>query len=157
MDFQKPTPKRFLWVYSLLISLLGVFSLILLAQSKIGSGFFNWYSLMFVLFNIVAMGFFLGKKYEMRSWAVPLAYLVFGFVGSSLVNTISTFVSAEGIYFLNFIRNMFLLLFILLVDTLYLHPHIKHVPAAKVVQHQPMQFYDSKAEKKPAVKKKAKK
>lgn len=163
MDFQKPTPKRFLSIYSLLITLLGVFSLVLLSQHKYGSAFYNWYALFFVIFNILAVWYFLGKKYEMRSWAVPLAYLIFAFVGSSLINSTSTFVNSEGVYFLNFVKNMFLLLFILLVDTLYLHPHIKNAPAARVFQPAPVQaapFVSAPVTalpaKKPAARKKAK-
>jgi hypothetical protein len=155
MDFQRPTPKRFLWGYSVLISMLGFMSLVLLADHRFGSPFFNWFALMFALFNIAAVWYFLGKKFEMRSWAVPLAYLVFAFVGSSLINTTTNFVNAEGIYFLNFIKNMFFLLFILLVLTLYLHPYIKNVPAAKAVQPAPVQA--APVVKKAASKKKAKK
>jgi hypothetical protein len=156
MDFEKPTPKCFLKVYSLLITLLAVFSLYLLGQHRYGSIFFNWYALLFAIINILAVWYFLGKKYEIRSWAVPLAYLIFAFVGASLINTTSTFVNEDGLYFLNFIKNMFLLLFVLLVDTLYLHPHVKHVPMAKVAQPAAV-VQPAPAVKKAPAKKKAKK
>lgn len=161
MDFEKPTPKCFLKVYSLLITLLAVFSLYLLAQHRYGSAFYNWYALMFAIFNILAVWYFLGKKYEMRAWAVPLAYMIFAFVGASLVNTTISFVNESGLYFLNFIKNMFLLLFVLLVDTLYLHPNVKHVPMARIVQPaavvQPAPVVSAPIVAKKPAKKKAKK
>jgi hypothetical protein len=128
MSFQKPTPKWFLVLYSIMISFLAVYSILLLANDRLGSINFNTYSLFFTLFSIIMVGFFLGKKYELRSWAVPLAYLVFGFVAVSIINTFSLYIQYEAIYFLNFIKSIFFLLFVLLVDILYLHPHVKHVP-----------------------------
>lgn len=128
MAFQKPTPKWFLIIYSIMISFLAFLFVIYLAKGKIGSIFLNTYTLFFTLFSILMVGFFLGKKYELRSWAAPLAYLVLGFVFVSIINTFSLYLNYEAIYFLNFIKAIFFLLFVLLVDTLYLHPNIKHVP-----------------------------
>ena len=128
MAFQKPTPKWFLIIYPIMISFLAIYSIVLLADNKFGSIFLNTYTQFFTLFSILMVGFFLGKKYELRSWAAPLAYLVLGFVFVSIINTFSLYLNYEAIYFLNFIKAIFFLLFVLLVDTLYLHPNIKHVP-----------------------------
>jgi len=128
MAFQKPTPKWFLIIYSIMISFLAFYSIVLLANNKLGSITFNTYTIFFTLFSILMAGFFLGKKYELRSWAAPLAYLVLGFVFVSIINTFSLYLNYNNIYFLNFIKTIFFLFFVLLVDTLYLHPHVKHIP-----------------------------
>ena len=131
MDFQKSTPKWFLIVYALLLTFQGVLSISLLLRNLKSSGFIVWYTLIFTLFSILMAGFFLAKKYELRSWAAPLAYLVFGFVAISLLNNFTGVVSYAGFYFLNFIKTIFFWLFILLVDILYLHPHVKHISERK--------------------------
>jgi small-conductance mechanosensitive channel len=131
MDFQKSTPKWFLIAYALLLTFQGVLSISLLLRNLKSSGFIVWYMLIFMLFSILMAGFFLAKKYELRSWAAPLAYLVFGFVTISLLNNFTGVVSYAGFYFLNFIKTIFFWLFILLVDILYLHPHVKHIPEKK--------------------------
>jgi len=128
MAFQKSTPKWFLIIYPIMITFLAFYSIVLLAEGKVGSIAYNTYTLFFALFSILMTGFFLGKKYELRSWAAPLSYLVFGFVSVSIINTFSLYLNYDNIYFLNFIKTIFFLFFVLLVDTLYLHPHVKHVP-----------------------------
>ncbi len=138
MAFQKPTPKWFLKTYAVMISFLALYSIVLLANDRFGSIVYNTYTLFFTLFSILMTGFFLGKKYELRSWAAPLAYLVLGFVFVSIINTFSLYVNYDAIYFLNFIKTIFFLLFVLLVDTLYLHPHVKHIPGMIVLAEEAM-------------------
>lgn len=128
MTFKKPTPKWFLIIYPIMITFLAFYSIVLLAEGRVGSIAYNTYTIFFTLFSILMVGFFLGKKYELRSWAAPLAYLVFGFVSVSVINTFSLYLNYDNIYFLNFIKTIFFLFFVLLIDTLYLHPHVKHVP-----------------------------
>lgn len=134
MEFQKATPKWFLKLYAFLISLLGILLIINLAENSMRSAFLAWYTFLFILFNIAVLIYFLGNKYEMRSWAVPMAYLVFGFVTTSLIKSMNNYGSYDIIYFLNFIKVIFFLFFVLLVDTLYLHPHIKLKPIAKEIE-----------------------
>ena len=125
MEFQKPTPKWFLTLYPILLTLLGIFSIALLFQGIISTPFVSWYTMIFVIFNMVMLLAFLGSKYELRSWAVPLCFLVFGFVSLSLINSFSGYTAIEGIYFLHFIKTVFLWMFIILVNLLYWHPHVK--------------------------------
>ena len=154
MEFQKSTPKWFLTIYSLLFTLLGIFSIVLLVNNMISTTFMSGYALFFVLFNIIFGGYFLAKKYELRSWAVPLCFIVFGFVTISLINSFTGFITSEGMHFLNFIKVIFLWLFIILVDILYLHPHVKHVPVHKKVEEvktEPVTKAEVIAEVKPEV------
>src|SRR4030042_1791245 len=120
-------------------------------QKSTPKWFLTIYSL---LFNIIFGGYFLAKKYELRSWAVPLCFIVFGFVTISLINSFTGFITSEGMHFLNFIKVIFLWLFIILVDILYLHPHVKHVPVHKKVEEvktEPVTKAEEIAEVKPEV------
>jgi hypothetical protein len=131
--FEKTTPGWFLGVYAVLLTFQGILSISLLLRNLEGSGFMSWYTLLFTLFSILMGGFFLAKKYELRSWAAPLAYLIFGFVTLSLLNNFSNVTTDAGFYFLHFIKTIFFWWFILLVDILYLHPHIKNPPVKDVI------------------------
>lgn len=131
MDFKKETPKWYRIVYSILLGLLGIFSICLLFKDLLMTPLMAWFMLFFVLFNIVFGIYFFAKKYELRAWAIPIAYIVFGYVGISLVNRFTTYMTIEGIYFLHFIKTVFLWFFILLALIVYLHPNIKKVQELK--------------------------
>ncbi|KYK25078.1 hypothetical protein AYK26_02685 [Euryarchaeota archaeon SM23-78] len=124
MQFRTKTPQWFLVLYAVLITVLGIFSLIdLIKGTECVVGIY--YTMIFVLFSIAMVVYFMSKGYEIKSWLMPLCFLVLAFVGISLQTFFDRVWSYAGARAIQYLKTILFWVFIFFIDLLYLHPHVK--------------------------------